>query len=54
MGHAPGDPYFILETLQQSFVACRLIRKKLESHRLAEREIVGAVHLTHAAFSQQG
>ena len=53
MRNPPRDPHFIFETLQQTLIAGGFIGKKLERHRLAEREVVGAIHLAHAAFSQQ-
>jgi hypothetical protein len=47
------DSHFILETLEQSLIAGGLVGKKLQCDRLAEREVVGAVDLPHASFSQQ-
>jgi hypothetical protein len=54
MGNPPRNPHFILETLEQSFIARGLVGQTLEGHGLAEREVIGAVDLTHATLSQQG
>src|ERR1700691_6337231 len=53
MRYPPRNPDFILESLQQSLIACRLIGQKLERHGLAQGEVIGAVHLAHATPSQE-
>jgi hypothetical protein len=45
---------FILESFDQAFIPSGFVRKELEGYRLAKREIVGSVDLTHASPSQQG
>jgi hypothetical protein len=53
MGDAACNPHFIFETLEQCLIARSFVRQKLERNGLAKREVVGAVHLAHAAFSEQ-
>jgi len=43
-----------LKTLPQSLIARGFVGEKLKSYRLAEREVVGAIDLSHATFSKQG
>src|SRR5579863_54797 len=52
--NASRDPHFVLESLKQSLIARSFVGKELESHLLAEREIIGPIDLTHAALSEQG
>jgi hypothetical protein len=53
MGNAPRNPDLILKTVDQSLIARGLVGQELKRDGLTEREIVGAVNLAHAAFSQQ-
>jgi hypothetical protein len=53
MRHTPCNPHLILKTLQESLIAGGFVGQKLESDRLAECQVVGSVHFTHAPFSQQ-
>ena len=47
------DPDFIAKAFEQAFIAGRLIGQKLQRNGLSESEIVGAVHLAHAASAEQ-
>ena len=38
----------------ESLIARGFVGEKLKSYRLAEREVVRAVHFAHAAFPEQG
>jgi hypothetical protein len=53
MGHAPRHSYFVTEAFDQPLIAGGSVGKKLQSYGLAERQIVRAVYLSHAAFAQQ-
>ena len=47
--HLPRHPDFLPQLRQPRRIALDISRKKLQRHRLLEREIVGEVDLTHAA-----
>ncbi len=53
MGDEARGTHLAAEALEPLLVAPEINRKKLESHRLAEDEIVGSVDLAHAAASEQ-
>jgi hypothetical protein len=47
-------PHFITKAFDQAIVARGFVGKKFQSDTLAERQIIRAVDLAHAAFSEQG
>ena len=53
VGYLPGDADLGEKPGHPLCVAGHLLGKELQRHRLAQREIVGPVDLTHAALSQQ-
>jgi len=52
--HLPCDPQLVVKLRQPFLVGRDSLRQKLQGHGLVQREIVGAVHLAHAAASEQG
>jgi hypothetical protein len=52
MRNSPCHPHFIAKAFEQCLVAGGFVGKKLHSDRLSERQIIGAIDLTHAAFSK--
>ena len=53
MGNAPRHSHFVTKTFDQPLIAGGFVGKKFQSYGLAERQIVCAVYLSHAAFAQQ-
>ena len=53
MRHLARDAHFADEALAADRVAREIAREKLQRDRLAEFEVVGAVHLAHAAAAEQ-
>jgi len=53
MSHLPRDAHFVVEARQRAFVAGRRFRQELQRHRLAQRQVRGAVDFAHAAAPQQ-
>jgi hypothetical protein len=47
------DTHFVAKALKQSFVAGSFVGQKFHRHSLAERQVVGAINLTHSTFAQQ-
>jgi hypothetical protein len=46
-------PHFVAEPFQRTLVAGGFVRQKLHRDTLPKRQVVGAVHLAHAAFAEQ-
>ena len=53
MGNAPGNADLIAEPFEELSLTGIFFGQKLERHRLAEREVIGAIDLAHAALPQQ-
>ena len=53
MGHSPRHSHFVAKAFEQPLIAGGFVGKKLHRDGLAERQIVRAVDLAHAAFAQQ-
>ena len=54
MRHLTRKPDLITKALNRSGITTEELGKKLERHRLPQREVVGAIHLTHSAFAEEG
>jgi len=54
MRHLTRKPDLIPKALHRRGVLAEGLGKKLERHRLAQREVVGAIHLAHSAFAEEG
>jgi hypothetical protein len=53
MRHLARDAHFIIEARQRAFVASGGFRQELQRHHLSQRQVRGAIDLTHAAPPQQ-
>ncbi len=53
VGHLAGGLHLGTEALESRRVGCELDGEKLERHRLAELEIVGAVDLAHPSPAEE-
>ena len=53
MGDPPRHPHLVAKAFEQGFVAGGFVGQKLHGDALSERQVVGAVNLTHAAFAEQ-
>ena len=53
VGDLPGDAHLIEEPRQTGVMHGRRPRQELQRDRLVQLEIVGPVHLAHAAAAQQ-
>ena len=51
--HLAGDAQLVVELRRRCRVARRALGEEFQSDRMVEREILGAVHLAHAAFAEQ-
>src|SRR6476661_5893549 len=47
------DAHFTMKPGKRGTVAQKMIGQKLESYRLAQLQIVGTIHLTHTAFTEE-
>jgi hypothetical protein len=54
MRHETRKPDLITKALNRRGILTEGLGKKLERHRLAQREVVGAIHLPHSAFAEEG
>jgi hypothetical protein len=54
MRHLARKPDLITKALNRRGILTEGLWKKLERHRLAHREVVGAIHLAHSAFAEEG
>ncbi len=53
MRYLAGDAYFVMEAVEDGFVADHRVREKLQRDLLAEFQVGGAIHFAHAAVSDQ-
>ena len=53
MRDAPRGANFVAEARPKTFVPSRRFGQKLQRHRLAQRQVVGAIHLAHATLAEQ-
>ena len=53
MRHLARDPHFVIEASQRAIVGGGGFGQKLQRHRLAQRQVDGAVDFAHPAASQQ-
>jgi hypothetical protein len=52
--HLARDAQLVVKLREPAVVGRHALREELQGDRLIEREIVGAIHFTHAAASEQG
>jgi len=54
MRYLTRKPDLITKALNRPGILTEGLGNKLERHRLAQREVVGAIHLAHSAFAEEG
>jgi len=54
MRHLTRKPDLITKALNRRGILTEGLGKKLECHRLTQREVVGAIYLAHPAFAEEG
>jgi hypothetical protein len=54
MRHLTRKPDLITKALNRRGILTEGLGKKLERDWLAQREVVGAIHLSHSAFAEKG
>ena len=53
MGHPAGDRDLLMKALQERLIACEIATQCLERDLFIEEQVVGLVHLAHAAAADE-